>query len=109
MMNLERLRGFTDADGQRVPGVELPLPRMRVEFDGHRLPLTYANFYIANGGVIVPVYGDANDARALDILRPLFPEPRRARRHGAPPDHGRRRLPLRDAAAAGRRRSRATS
>lgn len=74
MMNLERLRGFTDADGQRFRVIELPLPRMRVEFDGHRLPLMYANFYIANGAVIVPVYGDTNDERALDILRPLFPE-----------------------------------
>ena len=40
---------------------------------GARLPLTYANFYIANGGVLVPLYGDVNDQRALDILRPLFP------------------------------------
>ena len=54
--------------------VELPLPRMRAEFGGERLPLTYANFYVVNGAVIVPVYGDANDARALEILRPLFPD-----------------------------------
>ena len=53
--------------------VELPLPRTRAEFGGERLPLTYANFYVVNGAVIVPVYGDTNDARALDILRPLFP------------------------------------
>jgi agmatine deiminase len=53
--------------------VPLALPDMRVEFAGERLPLTYANFYIANGLVVVPTYGDANDARALEILRPLFP------------------------------------
>ena len=73
MLNLERLRSFSDADGEPFQVVELPLPRVRAEFDGTRLPLTYANFYIVNGGVIVPVYSDANDVRALEILRPLFP------------------------------------
>ena len=43
--------------------VELPIPTGRVEFEGERLPLTYANFYIVNGGVVVPVYGKAEDAR----------------------------------------------
>ena len=49
-MNLERLRSFTDTKGQAFQVIELPLPRMRAEFDGQRLPLTYANFYIVNGG-----------------------------------------------------------
>jgi agmatine deiminase len=44
-----------------------------MELSGKRLPLSYANFYIGNGFVVVPVYGDANDERALAILRPLFP------------------------------------
>lgn len=73
MLNLERLRTFSDAEGQPFRVVELPLPRTRAEFAGQRLPLTYANFYIVNDAVLVPVYGDPNDARALDILRPLFP------------------------------------
>jgi agmatine deiminase len=73
-LNLERLRGFSGDDGEPFHIVELPLPRMRAEFGGERLPLTYANFYVVNGAVIVPVYGDGNDARALDILRPLFPD-----------------------------------
>jgi agmatine deiminase len=72
-VNLERLRGFSDEYDQPFRIVELPLPCMRAEFGGERLPLTYANFYVVNGAVIVPVYGDMNDARALDILRPLFP------------------------------------
>ena len=38
------------------------------------MPPTYANFYIGNGFVVVPQYGDPNDAQALEILRPLFPE-----------------------------------
>lgn len=55
--------------------IPLPLPQKPLYLsDGDRLPPTYANFYIANGAVLVPVYGDPNDERALEILRPLFPE-----------------------------------
>jgi len=57
-----------------LAGLGVPLPRMRVEFDGHRLPLTYANFYIANGVVLVPTFNDANDRKALNTLADLFPD-----------------------------------
>jgi agmatine deiminase len=67
--NLDRLRSL----GDRFRIVELPIPTGRAEFEGERLPLTYANFYIVNGGVVVPVYGAAEDSQALEILRPLFP------------------------------------
>ena len=70
--NLERLRAARDVEGRPYRVVELPIPRISARFEGERLPLTYANFYIVNGAVLVPVYGDANDATALDILRPLF-------------------------------------
>ena len=53
--------------------VELPIPCRSAHFEGERLPLTYANFYIVNGAVLVPVYGDEHDERAVEILRPLFP------------------------------------
>ena len=39
-----------------------------------RLPASYANFYIANNSVLIPVYGHSNDKRALSILEPLFPD-----------------------------------
>jgi len=41
-------------------------------FDGQRLPASYANFYVANGLVIVPTFNDANDRVALNILAKLF-------------------------------------
>ena len=41
---------------------------------GHRLPASYANFYIANRVVCVPTFGDPNDRRALAVLRRLFPK-----------------------------------
>lgn len=72
--NLEALRGMTDADGAFFRVVELPLPERRLEGAEGRLPPTYANFYIGNGFVVVPQYGDPNDERALEVLRPLFPE-----------------------------------
>lgn len=54
--------------------VKLPLPKNPLWLDAKtRLPTTYANFYIFNGAVLVPQYGDPNDERALGILRPLFP------------------------------------
>jgi len=71
--NLQRLRSVRDTAGRPFTIVELPLPAARMEFDGARLPPTYANFYIANGGVVVPLYGDVRDQQALEILRPLFP------------------------------------
>jgi agmatine deiminase len=48
----------------------------RVDYDGQRLPASYANFYIANGKVIVPTYRHANDQRAIDILQSCFPSRR---------------------------------
>ncbi|GAA0505920.1 agmatine/peptidylarginine deiminase [Deinococcus depolymerans] len=71
--NLADLRGMTDQDGQPFRIVELPLPATYLEGAEGRLPPTYANFYIGNGFVVVPQYGDPNDARALEVLTPLFP------------------------------------
>ncbi len=71
--NLTLLKAARQPNGEPYSIVELPLPKKRLELGGERLPLTYANFYVGNGFVVVPVYDDANDERALDILRPLFP------------------------------------
>lgn len=72
-LNLERLELLRDHEGEPFRIVELPLPAKRLELNGVRLALTYANFYIGNGFVVVPLYDDVNDERALEILRPLFP------------------------------------
>lgn len=71
--NRERLEGMTDADGHRLEVVPLPMPR-RLDFDGVRLPASYANFYIANGVVIVPTFNDPADRVALGTLAELFPD-----------------------------------
>ena len=71
MDNLARLQ---KVGGRRGPlrVVELPYPRA-VEMEEVRLPASYANFYIANGVVIVPTFNDANDRHALNTLAECFP------------------------------------
>jgi agmatine deiminase len=69
--NRRRLRAMRDVSGKRFTIVDLPLPAP-VVFDGQRLPASYANFYIANAAVLVPVFNDANDTVALKILETCF-------------------------------------
>ena len=47
----------------------MPAP---VYFNGQRLPASYANFYIANKLVLVPVFNDPNDRIALNIIAKHF-------------------------------------
>ena len=70
--NLLRLREARDQDGEPLRVVELPMPGP-VTFEGENLPASYANFYIANGVVIVPTFNDPNDRVALNILSDVFP------------------------------------
>ena len=70
--NLRRLRAAQDQAGRRLTIVELPMPGP-VVFEKRRLPASYANFYIANGIVLVPVFNDPNDRIALNTLAELFP------------------------------------
>jgi agmatine deiminase len=70
--NLGRLRAARDQDGKRLNVVEIPMPRP-VIFEDRRLPASYANFYIGNGALLVPVFNDPNDRIALDILAAQFP------------------------------------
>ena len=73
--NLQRLRTMKNQDGQPLRVVPLPMPGV-VEHKGQRLPASYANFYIANGVVLLPTYRHPNDARAQQILQKLFPDRR---------------------------------
>ena len=70
--NLARLKSMTDAQGNKLQVFELPMPAP-VVFAGQRLPASYANFYIANGIVLVPTFNDPNDRVALNLLSQLFP------------------------------------
>ena len=79
--NLARLKSMTDAFGRSFEIVTLPMPGVvggtsAGNRDLERLPASYANFYIANGVVLLPVFGHANDTRAIETLQRAFPERR---------------------------------
>jgi len=71
--NIRRLRDATTEDGKPLATIDLPMPAP-LYFEGRRLPASYANFYIANGLVLVPVFNDPNDRVALDIFADIFPD-----------------------------------
>lgn len=71
--NLRRLQAARDQDGKQLTIVEVPMPGP-VVFEGRRLPASYANFYVANGIILVPVFNDPNDRVALNTLTSLFPK-----------------------------------
>ncbi len=65
---LEKLKNL---DGNPFNLVALPFVGAKY-FEGERLPATYANFLIINKAVLVPVYGDENDKKAIEIMKNLF-------------------------------------
>ena len=70
--NLSLLNKCRLHNGKQPTIVELPMPA-RVEWEGQRLPASYANFYICNGLVIFPTYMCDNDTRAAYVLEDCFP------------------------------------
>ncbi|HEV7682743.1 MAG TPA: agmatine deiminase family protein [Pyrinomonadaceae bacterium] len=79
--NLRRLQTMTDVQGRLFEIVTLPMPGVvgGTSTDTRnldRLPASYANFYIANEVLLAPVFGHANDSRAVEILQRLFPDRR---------------------------------
>ncbi len=73
--NLDILRSAKDAKGRPLQVIEVPQPA-RQEHNGKRLSLSYVNFYIANGGVVMPAFDVAEDERAFRIIRDAFPNRR---------------------------------
>lgn len=71
---IRRLKSARDAEGRSLEIIELPQPR-RVRFDwrGRMMQTSYVNFYIANGGIVMPAFDDPNDDRAQAILADCFP------------------------------------
>jgi agmatine deiminase len=89
--NLRRLQAATDAKGRALEVHTMPMPAIMVitedeawgvdsaegsiaRVPGDKTAASYLNFLIVNGGVIMPVFNDPNDAVALDTLQRLFPE-----------------------------------
>ena len=80
----------TDAKGRKLKVHKLCMPKVPVTIkgdfkidyvegtlpreDGDICIASYMNFLIVNGGVIVPQYGDENDALALEQVQAMFPD-----------------------------------
>ena len=71
--NWEDLKKSEDQNGKKWNVIKLPMPGAVAE-GGTRLPASYANFFIANGVVLLPIYGHKNDQEAASILKDLFPK-----------------------------------
>ena len=61
---------ITEEESQGVDAVDGTLPREA----GDRMAASYVNFYLCNGGAVVPTFNDPHDAAALDTLQKLLPE-----------------------------------
>jgi len=68
--NLRRLKAAAETRPLRITTIPFPRPVM---MNGERLPASYANFYIANGAVLVPTFNDPNDRVALNGIAEAFP------------------------------------
>lgn len=71
--NLELLGKMDNEEGEPLQVHRLPMPRKIVR-DGQRLPASYANFYIANKVVLLPVFADPHDKWAVAVLETAFPQ-----------------------------------
>lgn len=69
---LEKNRLLLKEDGFEVADLPMPSP-ITDPGENRRLPASYANFYIANKCVLLPVFGDKNDGEAAGIVRSFFP------------------------------------
>lgn len=74
--HLEILRKAVDAKGRKLRVVSLPAPaKIRPQFENKDFAAGYINFYVCNGAVIAPEFGDSTaDRNTRDILRDLFPK-----------------------------------
>jgi agmatine deiminase len=69
--NMDRLLSSTDAKGRSIEIVKIKQPK-EFDFKGHRMTPYYCNNYIANGGVVAPIFGIPGDEPALEILRSAY-------------------------------------
>jgi len=70
--NKEILSTCTDAKGRAIEVIDFPMPD-HTELAGQRIAACYPNFYFANGGIVLPVFGEEKDRVAMEILEGLFP------------------------------------
>jgi len=77
--NFKILENSVGQDGNKFEIIKLPMPHMHYdnsekEFSGKKAPVSYANFYIGTKTVLVSLFNDENDAKALEIIKSCFPD-----------------------------------
>ncbi len=70
--NFARLAEMRDAKGRKIEALRLPQPEKRT-LNGLRLTLSYTNFFIANGGIVMSGFDDKADDTARGVLQEAFP------------------------------------
>ncbi len=69
------LKTFTNFEGEPYRLIPLPWPKARyADYDGRRLPASYANFLILNDAILAPIYDDEADEKSLHTLKSCFPQ-----------------------------------
>lgn len=71
----QQLKTFRNRENKTYQLIPLPWPKARyADYDGRRLPLSYANFLIINDAVLAPTYDDPADQEALENIQKCFPD-----------------------------------
>jgi agmatine deiminase len=68
----EQLKGFRTFDNQAYKLIPLPMPTIKQDEEGNRLPATYANFLITNGALVYPTYSVDEDKFVHEIFKEFF-------------------------------------
>lgn len=69
--NFKLLKKSTDKDGKRFKVIKLPMPHMNYD-NGEKAPVSYTNFYIGNSVILMSIFNDENDKKAMKIIQSLF-------------------------------------
>ena len=77
--NYEILENSLDQNGNKFEIIKLPMPHMYFdkgdkEHSGKQAPASYANFYIGNKTILVPIFNDPNDEKAISVIKSCFPD-----------------------------------
>ncbi|MBI3677725.1 MAG: agmatine deiminase family protein [Proteobacteria bacterium] len=74
MEAIRRLSEARDAEGRRIEIVEVAQPeKLGEDWRGKLLAVSYINFYLPNGGVVMPAFDDVNDEKARAVIAECFP------------------------------------
>jgi agmatine deiminase len=71
--NFKILENSRDQDGNKFKVIKLPMPHMNYD-NGEKAPVSYTNFYIGNVIILMSIFNDPNDIKAMDILQGVFPD-----------------------------------